>query len=73
MKQLKEAAREGAMIEVVTSGEGLTGGPSGRGVPRSRRCRESDDGLRAAEDRGHSSAWSSEHHPEYLISASLAG
>jgi Family of unknown function (DUF6282) len=32
MTQLKEAAREGAMIEVVTSGEGLTGGPSGRGV-----------------------------------------
>ena len=33
MTQLKEAVREGAMIEVVTSGEGLTGGPSGRGVP----------------------------------------
>jgi hypothetical protein len=33
MTQLKEAAREGAMIEVVTSGEGLTGGPPVKGVP----------------------------------------
>jgi hypothetical protein len=33
MTQLKEAVRAGAMIEVVTSGEGLTGGPSGKGVP----------------------------------------
>ena len=31
--QLKEAVRLGAMIEVVTSGDGLTGGPAGRGVP----------------------------------------
>jgi hypothetical protein len=33
MTQLKEAVREGAMIEIVTSGEGLTGGPAGKGVP----------------------------------------
>ncbi len=33
MTQMKEAVRLGAMIEVVTSGDGLTGGPAGRGVP----------------------------------------
>ncbi len=33
MAQMKEAVREGALIEMVTSGEGLTGGPAGRGVP----------------------------------------
>jgi hypothetical protein len=33
MAQLKAAVREGALIEVVTSGEGLTGGPTGTGVP----------------------------------------
>ena len=33
MTQLKEAVRLGAMIEIVTSGEGLTGGPAGKGVP----------------------------------------
>jgi hypothetical protein len=33
MTQMKEAVREGALIEVVTSGDGLTGGPAGRGVP----------------------------------------
>jgi len=33
MTQLKAAAREGALIEIVMSGEGLTGGPAGRGVP----------------------------------------
>lgn len=32
MTQLKEVIRAGAMIEVVTSGDGLTGGPAGRGV-----------------------------------------
>jgi hypothetical protein len=31
--QLKEVIRAGAMVEVVTSGDGLTGGPAGRGVP----------------------------------------
>jgi hypothetical protein len=33
MTQMKEAVRAGAMIEVVLSGDGLTGGPAGRGVP----------------------------------------
>jgi hypothetical protein len=32
MTQMKEAVRLGALIEIVLSGEGLTGGPSGRGV-----------------------------------------
>jgi hypothetical protein len=33
MTQMKEAARLGAMIEIVLSGDGLTGGPAGKGVP----------------------------------------
>jgi hypothetical protein len=33
MTQMKEAVRAGAMIEVVLSGDGLTGGPAGKGVP----------------------------------------
>jgi hypothetical protein len=33
MTQMKEAVAAGAMIEIVTSGDGLTGGPAGRGVP----------------------------------------
>ena len=33
MAQMKEAVRLGAMIEIVLSGEGLTGGPAVKGVP----------------------------------------
>src|SRR5688572_6905622 len=33
MTHMKEAVRLGALIEIVLSGDGLTGGPAGKGVP----------------------------------------